>query len=741
MGAEIGIRRLSAPIVEIEFLNTSTSGSGQGKTNGATLTLTKQHGGFLIAFLAIFVGMVGKSFWRLSCFAFHRYLSSSKEEDGLYHQRQAILRNSDTAQDGAWRLFDSMLSWRSGRRASRPIIRLLPFIFVALIISAAFGVASIFSSRVTTDTENEVLLTGKRCGMIDPAMPHERRLALLNPYYAKRASDFLNYGDKCYTNASNTDGCHLYSKQRLPLVSSTNATCPFGNDICKLKDGNLVLDTGYINSLQHLGINLPAKERFEFRMVHQCAPLKTEGYMELHNDSRAGQLYRYYYGSNLLGVDLVNGTRWTHEIPIDTTQYRPTDGTSRAQIPRPEYRVGLAQAWGSPDTELLPRLYKSWNPIPALRRTDADVNLIYLSGLGIGFTGPVDDPWFAAHKPAGHFTQTATNTSVGNAYVSDEPAGHMACTSQFQFCNPSLSHLPAEQRCEPLRGMIDPRKMSAISKIFTDKKQLKNIGVVMNILEGGYFTMNNFIAFMGNSALRARYGLSYGVQGPLPSNQWQIEAEGWAKGTLASIQDAFVTNANGLPDVLSDYLVPFAKNETTARRMCGGQKIVSTAYSSFSVLGVSLILAIGILIIAFDLGTEPTVAWWQRRRFARAQKIGHPWMEKEGGHPLHSVLEWSQTATLQLQRLAHEEAGYGKWEKCDGDCPVTGTGQKLGVMSLDDMKHPVFKTPHNKELASRNFAGMDRSDTGVDTLVGSINLSPQSPSVESFTATPSSRNS
>jgi hypothetical protein len=31
-----------------------------GKILGATMTLTRQHGGFLIAFLAIFVGMAGK---------------------------------------------------------------------------------------------------------------------------------------------------------------------------------------------------------------------------------------------------------------------------------------------------------------------------------------------------------------------------------------------------------------------------------------------------------------------------------------------------------------------------------------------------------------------------------------------------------------------------------------------------------------------------------------------------------
>jgi hypothetical protein len=33
-----------------------------GKIQGATVTLTRKNGGFLIAFLAIFIGMVGKRY-------------------------------------------------------------------------------------------------------------------------------------------------------------------------------------------------------------------------------------------------------------------------------------------------------------------------------------------------------------------------------------------------------------------------------------------------------------------------------------------------------------------------------------------------------------------------------------------------------------------------------------------------------------------------------------------------------
>jgi hypothetical protein len=85
----------------------------QDKVHGATVTLTQNNGGLLIAFVALFVGAAGKSFWKLLCFALHRLLSApTVPQDGLYHQRQAILRNSETSLQGGCQLFKSMLAWK-----------------------------------------------------------------------------------------------------------------------------------------------------------------------------------------------------------------------------------------------------------------------------------------------------------------------------------------------------------------------------------------------------------------------------------------------------------------------------------------------------------------------------------------------------------------------------------------------------------------------------------------------------
>lgn len=106
-----------------------------GRMQGATFTTTRESGGLLVAFIALYVSTSGRSFWRVSCFLLHRMFSSHAPMDGLHHQRQVILRNADTAAQGLMTLLYT-LKWR--RKASRPLRRILPVLLYAFIIWAAF---------------------------------------------------------------------------------------------------------------------------------------------------------------------------------------------------------------------------------------------------------------------------------------------------------------------------------------------------------------------------------------------------------------------------------------------------------------------------------------------------------------------------------------------------------------------------------------------------------------------------
>jgi hypothetical protein len=139
------------------------------------------------------------------------------------------------------------------------------------------------------------------------------------------------------------------------------------------------------------------------------------------------------------------------------------------------------------------------------------------------------------------------------------------------------------------------------------------------------------------------------------------------------------------------------------------QKIVSTKYSSFNVLGIFLIIFLGGLIILLDMALEPVIATIKKRKFNRLMLRNQGYTSRN--HPLHSVLEWRTTSILQPQRMAHEEAGYGKWDGCGGDNPVTRSDDDLGSLGVENIGHPILKTKQ------RTVGELRRSDTGFDTLV------------------------
>jgi hypothetical protein len=106
---------------------------------GSTLTLDRQRGTVLIAFLVLFVGATGKNFWKIVRYGMHIYFSSDQNSDAIYHQRQAILRNSQLPEDAASYLIHACFSWRNhGKKINK---RLIPIALVAALIGASFFIS------------------------------------------------------------------------------------------------------------------------------------------------------------------------------------------------------------------------------------------------------------------------------------------------------------------------------------------------------------------------------------------------------------------------------------------------------------------------------------------------------------------------------------------------------------------------------------------------------------------------
>lgn len=137
----------------------------RGSVIGATLTLDRTQGNLLIAFTAIFIGIVTDRLWRIACYVFYRSYSTSKPRDTLHHQRQVILRNSDSAASALWAIIQ--LTWAWYNSTDRPLTRLLPTLSTAVFCVVAFAVAGGYSSQISSALKNEVLLDGTNCGIID----------------------------------------------------------------------------------------------------------------------------------------------------------------------------------------------------------------------------------------------------------------------------------------------------------------------------------------------------------------------------------------------------------------------------------------------------------------------------------------------------------------------------------------------------------------------------------------------
>lgn len=292
----------------------------RGRIMGATLTVSRTDGNYLLAFTAFFISMVSARFWRILCFIAHNKFSTSEPRDAIHHQRQAILRNSPSAPSSLWTFLQLIWTWR--RVADRLLARAMPVVLTATACAAAFTVAGGFSSQLSTGISNEVLLDGSGCGIVDTMIGANGSGNSALSHEANGVFNAANYAQQCYSvNMSRAFDCTTFVQPTLPSNIDRNAPCPFDHAICRSNASNIHLDTGYIDSSQLLGINAPRSERILFRSTLSCAPLVTENYSE-NVTLPSGNFTRYYYGSPQRPGD----QNFTYQAPDLSSQYPKISG-------------------------------------------------------------------------------------------------------------------------------------------------------------------------------------------------------------------------------------------------------------------------------------------------------------------------------------------------------------------------------------------------------------------------------
>jgi len=273
----------------------------RGPVMGATLTLSQRTGSLLIAFVALFVSFAGTRFFRITCYSFHRLFSTQSPQDGVHHQRQAILRNSNNATSDMWALCRVLWKWRHHRMGS--FLRIFPIVIYTCISIFAFAFADILSLNIAAMSGDEVILNYQICGWNEyrDNVTSTEIVTTLRPYDHSRLNSFTNYAQNCYAKNTKSGGCTSFVKAGLPSRVDLHASFLFSKEICRSTNRNIKIDTGYLDSYNDLGLNAPKDKRVLLRQVFHCAPVVTDGYTKtvLRENNT---FVEYYYGEEIKGL-------------------------------------------------------------------------------------------------------------------------------------------------------------------------------------------------------------------------------------------------------------------------------------------------------------------------------------------------------------------------------------------------------------------------------------------------------
>lgn len=455
-----------------------------------------------------------------------------------------------------------------------------------------------------------VLLDGINCSIITNVSSTIGQLSY-ETLSANTINAASNYAQQCYSaNSTGLTDCNYFVSRRLPGFIDNAAPCPFKDPLCRSNSTNLALDTGFINTDAHLGLNAPPEERLFIRHKLQCAPLLTEGHSSVH-----GNHTRYNYGSQWALIDPESDfsegyLNYTYAVESLEDQYRVLDDATAVEqsymlrsvilrfplphygsghhVPVPQCHVFMYQP-SFLDAYLYSNEYRTYRtlfsgtvngtpgadpnsgfvPSEELGRTDADVFLVFLSGHGVFFSEPLHDEWYRATEPYG--TMREMQHEDIPIYCASEAASPLACASQWQFCNTNTS------ACGPTASYHDA--MSGAARAFdvngngsTENRSpaTDRLGWLMQSTGVQFSGEDSILLNLQDSALLSKQSLMQGYQGHLPDNQWQLDVTHWFSIYLALIQSNLLQTASGFQEAASGIQASKPMTEA-AQSLCSNQ--------------------------------------------------------------------------------------------------------------------------------------------------------------------------
>ncbi|KAI9164152.1 hypothetical protein HJFPF1_05791 [Paramyrothecium foliicola] len=606
-------------------------------------------------------------------------LSEGTSQDGLHYQRQTVLRNAANPIGATLLLLQMITAWSYSGVKARPVRRLLPLLLGTMAIAVGLAAMSGLSSRIARGSE--VLIDGSSCGRVE--LPYDNatlKLILGTPYNSRRIEQAADYAQRCYEADYVSSDCNSFLQKALPMMKTTNASCPFEDTLCLSQDSNIVIDSGLLDSHVHLGLNRPGDSRFQLQYKLQCAPLVTEGYRSEYSFENSTYI-RYLYGD---GSREPSDCNCSFAVNTDVTSLH-TGSYSPFLEHTPEYSLLPASARFANGSMVKESSF--FTPISELSQHNGDLQLIALIPGNVQFTTKSEDLWYRASTISNRSSRHPQNqggTVRIDTFEADEPTWPLGCVQEYQIC--------IDGNCSGLGSQADIefflRTISNSLPAFLGSRYYFSL----------WLSLQNLINALGRKALASRYQTSGGLQPGPKQNDWHLDVIHWYATCLSYIQFQLAELASG-PSfgnnlALEEYVRTPAANES--QQICHSQKIRSTNYTSFSMFWLLLVYILGTLVILISASVEPIMALLQKKFGSKASA--------------YRGTEWRANSVLHLQRLAHAELGLGGWQRGLWDVPITKVQTNLAVLETvgpDDLPYLAkCKEESAQEVKSENEQGV-----------------------------------
>ncbi|KAJ9612345.1 hypothetical protein H2200_003942 [Cladophialophora chaetospira] len=583
----------------------------RGKVWGLTWTLCPTHAVIMTNTLAVLVTVCGVQLFNIIRYTLYRFGASRQPDTPHTQKQQNILKVA--VSDMATAQGFLTLAWKQRRSSGGRSVRSYAIGLFAVFYTVLFWIAGIFSNKaISTSSTNgpwEVLSRSNDCGVWNQTyfdivslldFSTEQNFEMLVQYKAKQAQDVqlsLEYAQECYfarssaLNVSST--CKTFKTPRLNY-GNDYGKCPFPSELCHDSSETVVLDTGYLDSHDHIGINAKPQDRLKYRRITTCTVLNDTEYITGWNgtlaDASGNPRPQPDAAHANFGPSSYKDTDWTYSF----SNFASFFDVFSSQNMSP-YQLDAEWAVAPSDPAYTAN---DFEPIPELAPKKADLTLLFLSYMGMYITR-VDDPWFAA--PIGAEFKNP-HPYLEERFARNKAISTLGCTEQHEFCTTNntctgLGGLDQIQNVAKFNTALTPVQYTTFDRLLRGvsgsclARMIENLALTTNPLLASNVTYTGDTGIVLSSAL--------------PSNQWTLELAYWHSIAMAHFQRTIFEWATGHiapePQLVQYLTPPQTKSDVW---FCNNMILQSTIYQSFNLVAIILIVIFGTLIIIVGLNKE-----------------------------------------------------------------------------------------------------------------------------------------